>query len=500
MSYYVQLPDNTYVEVPDDVSNEEAFKRIYTAFPQYAPQEKQSAFRQVADVPLQIAKGAVSASGMIANAFGAGSETAQTIKGVEGYLDGLLSAQSKKDSAEIARIMNDAKDKGVYDQVVAGLRAFSVAPIDMLSNAVGTAAPVVATAAASLLGAGPLGIGALGAAVGATMGAGAVKGSIYDEVKQVLTEKGVSPAIAEERAQQAQSYNGDNLDQILLGAGLGSADALTGASRVLRNVASKAIGAATTGAEKEVGRGILKRTAVGAASEAPLEALQGGQEQLAQNIAVQREGVERPTWQGVAGQAALEGIAGAGLGAATGAAFGKRPEPIIPPVVPPTAPASPTTVPGGGVPPAPLPAPGLPSTGGALATPGSVAQVLAQPPAVAATPGGAQQLAQAQQAQQLAAQTGAIASAPQAGPTQLVVPPPTDLFAPGAVPIVPAPVQAAPAVAPVAPMTMGLPQGLTGAKPRFNQIPLTFENDIDKALYIVQGKSQSKALEQLDLL
>lgn len=493
MTYEIEAPDGTPPELVSLKFQRDIYPGILREKNKPAPpEEKQSALRQVADVPLQIAKGAVSASGMIANAFGAGSETAQTIKGVEGYLDGLLSAQSKKDSAEIARIMNDAKDKGVYDQVVAGLKAFAVAPIDMLSNAVGTAAPIVASSAASLLGAGPVGVGALGAAIGATMGAGSVKGSIYDEVKQVLTEKGVSPAVAEERAQLAQSYNGENLDQILLGAGLGSADALTGASRVLRNVASKAIGAATTGAEKEVGRGILKRTAIGAASEAPLEALQGGQEQLAQNIAVQREGVERPTWQGVAGQAALEGIAGAGVGGVTGAAFGKRPEPIIPP----TAPPPPNTVPGGVVPPAQPTPPGLPSTGGALATPGSVTQALSQPPAaVAANPVVAQQVAQAQQAQQLAAQTGATGSAPQPGPTQLALPP-VDLPVTSVTPVSPALAQVEPAVAPatpIAPTTLALPQGLAGAKPKWKTADLKFESGVDKALYIVSGMGQSKA-------
>ena len=322
----VQVPDGSIlkIEAPENATPDQivAYARDY-AYPQYLadknkPEEKQSALRQVADVPLQIAKGAVSASSMIANAFGAGSETAQTIKGVEGFLDGLLSAQSKKDSAEIARIMNDAKDKGVWDQVVAGLRAFSVAPIDMLSNAVGTAvAPVVASTAASLLGAGALGVGAMGAAVGATMGAGSIKGSIYDEVKQELTGK-IPAEEVEKRALLAQQYDGKNLDQILLGAGLGSADALTGASRILRNVALKAAGKTAGGFEKEAGRGIIKRTLLGGAEEAPLEALQGGQEQLAQNLAVQREGVDRPTWQGVAGQAALEGIAGFGVGFESG--------------------------------------------------------------------------------------------------------------------------------------------------------------------------------------
>ena len=47
------------------------------------PPEKQSAFRQIADVPLGIAKGAVQGVRMIADAFGAGSDTSKTIKSAE---------------------------------------------------------------------------------------------------------------------------------------------------------------------------------------------------------------------------------------------------------------------------------------------------------------------------------------------------------------------------------------------------------------------------------
>jgi hypothetical protein len=312
---------------------------------------------------------------MMADFFGAGSETASNLKAGEEYISQFLSAQSRKDSAEMARIQEEAKGKGVYREVLAGLKALTVAPIDVLSNSLGVAAPTIAAGVlTALTGGGTLAAGAVGGTLGAAMAAGGRKGDIYDEVKQVLTEQKLDPKVVEERAQLAQSYDGQNLDQILIGAGLGALDAVTGANRVLRNVAAKAAGKAVVGTEKEVGRGILKRTGIGALEEAPLEALQGGQEQLAQNIAVQREGIDRPTFQGVAGKAALEGGAGLLMGGATSAAFGKRPEPIIPPVVPPTAPASPTTVPGGGVPPAPLPAPGLPSAGGPLATPGSVAQ------------------------------------------------------------------------------------------------------------------------------
>ena len=77
--------------------------------PTYLPEkpESESVFRQVADVPLSIAKGATQGVRMIADAFGAGSETSKTIKGAEDYIAGLMSAQSKNDSKEVARIMKE---------------------------------------------------------------------------------------------------------------------------------------------------------------------------------------------------------------------------------------------------------------------------------------------------------------------------------------------------------------------------------------------------------
>jgi len=495
----VQAPDGAIlqIEAPENATPEQivAYAKNY-AYPKYLedknkPEEKQSSLRQVADVPLQVGKGVVSGVRMIADAFGAGSNTSNTIKGAEDYLGSLLSAKSQKNAQEISRIMNDAKDKGVWDQVVAAAKAISTAPVDLVANALGTSAPAFLAGIA----AGPE-IAATGAAlgIGALMGAGSIKGSIYEEVKQELTGKLPAEEV-EKRAQLAQQYNGQNLDQILMGAGFGTLDAITGANRIISNAARRAAGkTAIMGGEKEVGKGVLKRTALGAAEEAPLEALQGGQEQLAQNIAIQREGIDRPTWQGVAGQAALEGGAGALAGGVTGGVLGKRPEPIIPPTSTSTAPPPPNAAAGAVVPPALPPVPGLPSTGGPLATPGSVAQTLAQqqPPEI-------QQLIQALQTQQkLATQTGNTGSAPQPGPTQLFVPPPVDLFAPSATPlgIAPAPTQAAPAIAPIT--SAKLPPALSNSTPFFGtnggNVALTFENDIDRALYIVRDqKKKSKA-------
>ena len=288
--------------------------------------EDQSFLRSVADVPLKATAGLASGVRLIADAFGAGSGVSNTIKGVENYIEDLYSAQSKKDSAEIARIMKDAEDKGIGDQVKAAVKAFTVAPIDTVVNALGTSAPaIVAGMGASVLGAGALAASAVGAGVGATMGAGTVKGSIYDAVKGELEKTEMPADQIEARAQMAQEYGGKNLDMILGGAALGAIGATTGfepaaARQVAKQVMGKAVAKdAAAETAKLAERGAIKQGAVTGAKEFAGEAAEGGQEQLAQNVALQREGYDVPTMRGVVGQATLEGLAGAGLGTVGGA-------------------------------------------------------------------------------------------------------------------------------------------------------------------------------------
>lgn len=310
------------------------------------PPEKQSAFRQVADIPLGIAKGAVQGVRMIADAFGAGSDTSKTIKSAETYLADLMSAQAKNDQQEISRIMKDAEDKGVLDQVKAGIKAFTIAPVDTLSSALGTAAPVIAGAlGAKILGAGALVSTGVSALTGAGMGAGVVKGSIYEETKNALKEAGASEQEAEKRAQLAQEYGGKNLDQILLGTVLGGAAAVgpleKGAAGILaRRILGKTGAEATESVAEQAAKGAVRRRLEAGALEAIPEAVQAGQEQVAQNIGLQREGFDVPTFRGAAGAMTLEAIAGAGLGSALG---GGKPEvaPAPAPEVPPAPPAPP---------------------------------------------------------------------------------------------------------------------------------------------------------------
>ena len=66
-----------------------------------APAEDKEAvplLRQAADVPLKVGSGVVTGVRMVADAFGADSGVGKNLRGVEDYIAGLYSAQSKKDS------------------------------------------------------------------------------------------------------------------------------------------------------------------------------------------------------------------------------------------------------------------------------------------------------------------------------------------------------------------------------------------------------------------
>jgi hypothetical protein len=330
----VEIPGIGEVEFPDGMSQTDILQAIQNdILPTYrppipepvaieAPPPKQSGLRQIADIPLKTSSGVVKGVRFLADAFGADNPVSQSLRGAEDYIADLYSAQSKADSQRIAEIMKEAEDKGVGAQLKAALEAISVAPVDFVSEALGTAAPTIAT---GLLGTaarlGALGVRGAQAATGAGMGAGVVKSSIYDAVKDELGKTDMPAEQVEARAQLAQSYGGENLDMILGGVALGGIAATTGIDpRLARSAAAKILGreAGEIGAE-QTARGVGRRAVETAAAEAVPEAAQGAQEQLAQNIALQREGFDVPTTRGVVGAGALEGLVGAGLGAGVGA-------------------------------------------------------------------------------------------------------------------------------------------------------------------------------------
>jgi len=297
--------------------------------------DQESIARSVLDVPLRLSSGALSITKAAIDMFGAGSDAAKAVEGAQNHIAALFSAQSKLDRAEAIRIMDDAKDKGVYDQVVAGLKAFSQAPIDFAVEGLGTSIPTLAVGALTALSGGsPLLAGTAAGTIALGTGMGFIKGEVYDAVEAELKKKGVPPEEAAARAEAAQNYAGDNLDLIVAGGGINALAEVTGLGKsVIRSAvtnrikkelskeaAEKAISdTALKEVQKKAARSVPEQMLRTTAAETVGEAAQGGYEQLAQNIALQREGFDVPTMRGVVAAGTLEAAAAAPLGAGAGA-------------------------------------------------------------------------------------------------------------------------------------------------------------------------------------
>lgn len=289
--------------------------------PPAEPEQPDATFGEsLADIGLGAQRGALTIFDAAIDAFGgADSEFSKFAKRADAHLAALLSEEGQADAARAAQIIADAEGKGIGAELKAGLQAVAADPSGIISQAAGSAVPFIAT---SLLGT-PALIG-----LGATTGAGIIKGGIYDTVESELLKAGIEPEKAKAAAEQAQAYGGENLDQILIGTVLGAGAAVGPVEKLLVN---------------RLSGNIASRIAKGAVAEAIPEAAQAGQEKFAQNLALQREGFDVDLGAGVTAQAVMEGAAAAPLGGIAG--IPRQPEalpPTVPPTEPPTAPPAPT--------------------------------------------------------------------------------------------------------------------------------------------------------------
>ena len=273
----------------------------------------------VADIPLSAVEGLSGTVKSISDVFGADNAVSDAAEYVSQAAAALKSAGSREDLEIARKIQKDAEGKGVWEEVKAAARAFTYSPLESTASVAGSALPFIGAAVAT----GGTGVipAATMAGLGAASGVGTIKGAVYDAVYEEFVKSGASEKDAEAAATQAQEYGGKNMDQIALGGAFGALASATGfAPQIARTIganAAKNVAAKVAAREAvEVGarRSVLGATAKGAVVEAAPEAVQGGQEQLSQNLALQREGFDVDTWKGVAGQAASEGIASLFLG------------------------------------------------------------------------------------------------------------------------------------------------------------------------------------------
>jgi hypothetical protein len=271
---------------------------------------------------MRLIRGGLGALEMGTNIFGADNFASDILRGAqEGMTEYLISDTARIKAEERAQRLEGEGFFGTLG-AVPGLLADDPG---LLFETAGTVAasliPAFFTKGASLAAQGATLFG-----TGAAMGAGAIKGSIYDATRNELINAGMPQEEAERAASEAQSYAGENLDMIALGGVLGGIASRTGiepgaarliAGRILGRSVSQAAGRETLeaamrqAAQQSAQRGIVRTTA----AEAGLEGAQGAQEQFAANLALQRQGMDVDLMEGVGSAAALEGTLGGILGA-----------------------------------------------------------------------------------------------------------------------------------------------------------------------------------------
>jgi hypothetical protein len=327
MADKIQLPNGALFPVKEGESKEQALavaKQMYPnafAAPVAAAPKGGSG---LGDLARAFGSGAVGATGALASVFGADNAAAQGLSEAGKYLQEGLSDKRKAELQMQAERMKKAEESGsTWQEVKAGLLNVLEAPLQTTASALGSFVPVLATLPLAKLGLGARAVMAVRGAIGGAQGAGAVKQSVYEAVLRAETEEGKSPEQAQAAAVRAQNYVGENLDQILLGTGLGYVAGSTGAERLLPGGVRAQAGAAQQALAKRIG----ERAATGvtaAAAEMPLEGTQGAQERVAANLALQRTGRDVDTFTGAAGQFTQEALAGGLGGGALGAAFPDR--------------------------------------------------------------------------------------------------------------------------------------------------------------------------------
>jgi hypothetical protein len=144
------------------------------------------------------------------------------------------------------------------------------------------------------------------------IGAGAVKGQIYETVKEEMIQGGVSQEQAKRVAMEAQSTFGKNLPSILVGSGLGALNARLGAELVITKVLSK-------GGLEASGSRVANIMANGFMEGAP-ELVQSAQQKFSENLALRQQGFDIPLTRGMYSEASLGGLSGLGVGMVAGGA------------------------------------------------------------------------------------------------------------------------------------------------------------------------------------
>jgi hypothetical protein len=328
MAIEAQLPDGRILEFPDGTDPEviqSAAKRLMVSPLSHVSTEElknaPSAPFSVSDIARSGGTGVVGGLGSLAAVGGASSAPS---KYLEEKTQGIQSGLSPARLAEMQRreeLIRRAEESGsFFEKIKAGAGAVTEAPLQSLAQGLGSAVtPVAAAVAAVAMAPASLaaGIGVAAAAVvGGLMGAGESKKGINERVRQEFEKAGDPPDVAARKADEAQAWTGQNLDQIMINAGTGALEGATGVGRVAAGAARTARGLKPIPTKPLTAPTKLGTVAGAAVEEAAPELIQSLAGTAAGNVAASRAGFQADTFEGATSAATRDALIGALTGAA----------------------------------------------------------------------------------------------------------------------------------------------------------------------------------------
>ncbi|MFN5939734.1 MAG: hypothetical protein ACK44C_05105, partial [Polaromonas sp.] len=200
--------------------------------------------RGMGDRALALGQGVVGGVKMLSDLAGPDNVVSQNLGRGNAAMQGMYSPGRQAEMKNRQALIQAADDSdSTLDQITTRLGGIVEAPLQTTLQAAGSMAPNIAAAVATGgISAGP-GLAALAARIGLPavlgigMGVGSVKGQNFEAVFQKAKQEGQTDDQATALALKASEYSAQNAPQQALGGALGVLDSLTGAERIVGNMA-----------------------------------------------------------------------------------------------------------------------------------------------------------------------------------------------------------------------------------------------------------------------
>jgi hypothetical protein len=327
-TYEISAPDGSkyQIEGPEGATQDQVIREVLRQNPlagQTTEELKKapSAPFSFGDIARSGGTGVVSGLGALTAVGGASSTPTKYLDEKTQALQSGLSPQRLAEMQRREEIIKRAEESGsTWEKIKAGAGAVAEAPLQSLAQGLGSAVTPAAAAVAAVVAApasiaAGVGIAAAGF-VGLLMGAGGSKQEINERVRREFEKAGDPPDVAARKADEAQSWTGENLDQIMINAGAGALEGATGVGRVAAGAARSARGLKALPTKPLTAPTKIGTVAGSALEEAAPELIQSLAGTAAGNIAATRAGFQTDTFEGATSAATRDALIGALTGAA----------------------------------------------------------------------------------------------------------------------------------------------------------------------------------------